>query len=154
MLFRSLRAVKNTKGLVFTNVVASDCLLAAAGTKSLIHLEGLENEDQMKRLLAWRGDRNVYSNFQQLLDQQPRESQTMAPPPYGKMQWEVFTRESDGRFDKVRFAAAPPSDTLTRVLPADFKVKPESELPSGGADLDRLLKPHEEDGTVTTPPSD
>ncbi len=153
--FVHLRAVKNTKGLVFTNVMASDCLFAPAGTKSLIHLEGLDNEDQMKRLLAWRGERNVYSSFQQLLDQQPRESSwTMAPPPYGKTQWEVFTRESDGRFDKVRFAVAPASDTMTRVAPADFKVKAESDLTSCGADLDRLLKPLEEHESSTPPPSD
>ncbi len=150
-----LRASKNSKGLVGTSVLASDCLFAAAGSKSLIHLEGLENEEQMKRLVAWRGERNVYSNFQQLLDQQPKESDTMPPPPYGKTQWESLTRESDGRFDKVRFTTAPNAEgMLTRVLPADFKVKAESELSNCGADVDRLLKPAEEDGTGTVRPSD
>src|SRR5205823_11445903 len=130
---------------------------AAAGSKSLIHLEGLETEEQMKRLISWRGERNVYSNFQQLLDQQPKaetDTNMMPPPPYGKTQWELFTKE-DGRYEKVRFAGTLSGDNLlTRVVPVDFKLRPETEPLTSGADLERLLKPLEEAATGVTPPSD
>jgi hypothetical protein len=156
--FVHLRAGKNTKGLVFTNLVASDCLFAAAGSKSLVHLEGLENEDQMRRLFAWNGEHNVYNGFQQLLDLQPRESDTtMPPPPFGKTQWELFTRESDARFEpgKVRFSATlGPESTLTKVMPSDFRLRAESELHGCGADLERLPKPLEENALGITPPQE
>jgi serine/threonine protein kinase len=149
ILLRAFRdESKNSKGLVLTQVSAPvDCLFVSANkSKSLIHLEGFESEEQMKRLFSWRGGQHNAYNCTPLLDQQPWEdSPMMAPTPYGMTQWKDFTQEQDGRFDKVKFSEPlGPETPLAKVKPADFKVKSEMNQPRYGADSERLPKPFEE----------
>jgi serine/threonine protein kinase len=138
---------KSLKGLVPTQFkTATNCLFVSAGGKALVHLEGVDTEDQMKRLFYWgESAHNLYSNFtQSLLDQQPSGGNdgAMAPPPYGKAQWEGFTGEQDARFERVRFGVPLPADTaFAKVLAADFKLKSEANLQGYGADPDALPKP-------------
>jgi hypothetical protein len=125
---------------------AQHCLFHSAAGRSLVHLEGVErldNDDQMRRLFEWTdGQHNVYSSFPQLIDQQPREpDMMMGMVPYDRDRWAGFAAEYDGRHDKARFAAAPAEDLLARVLPADLKVRTESDMTGYGADVDRLPKP-------------
>jgi tRNA A-37 threonylcarbamoyl transferase component Bud32 len=139
---------KNARGLVHTQMMSvRDCLFASSGGKSLVHLDGVDTDDQMRRLFTWgEGQHNAYSNFAQLLDQQPREPEAMSLPPYDKRRWEQLTQETDGKFDKVKFASPPGEGMLARVLPADFRIKAESELHGYGADMERLPKPADEAG--------
>src|SRR5207302_9049308 len=86
---------RNSKGLVPLQVrSAIDCLFISASGKSLVHLEGIDADD-IKRYFSWEDSRhNAYSNFDQLLDQQPARATNMMPPlPYGKRAWEDFTQE-------------------------------------------------------------
>jgi hypothetical protein len=139
-----LRAARNARGLLKTVVTAHECLFAAANGKALIHLDGMENEDQVRGLLAWHGKReqpNVYSGFPMLLDQSPRAEDTMLRP-FDRDRWRAFTGESeDARFKRVQFTTAPAADEpWTRILPAHFRLKPNADLPKCGADLDELAK--------------
>jgi len=121
----------------------------SAGGKSLVHLEGVDTEDQMKRLFSWGESRhNFYSNYTpSLLDQQPsggNDAAAMPPLPYGKAQWEGFTQEQDSRFERLRFNVPLAADTpLSKVLASDFKPKPETNFQGYGADVDALPKPSE-----------
>lgn len=143
---------KTTRGLVQTQILSvRDCLFASSGGKSLVHLDGVDTDDQMRRLLTWgEGQHNVYSNFAQMLDQQPREPEMMSLPPYDKRRWEQFTQETDGKFDKVKFTA-PLGDgaMLARAVPADFRIRAESEVHGCGADPERLPRPAD-DGSGET----
>jgi Protein kinase domain len=142
---RAAQEGRTGRGLAQTQVQAANCLFAAAGGKSLVHLDGVDTDEQMKRVFVWAGGQNnVYSNFPQLLDQQPREPEMMSVPAYDKTRWEGFTREADGRFERVRFAAPPAEGQHAKATPADFKVKAEADLQGTGADLDRLPRPADE----------
>jgi len=130
------------RGLTPTQVVAEDCLFASASGKSLVHLEGLDSEEQMKRFLTWEGRHNAYSNFPQMLDQQPSGDGSMALPAYDKTRWSAFTQENASRFEKVKFASPPAAEGASaKVQPDDFKTRPEETLQDYGANLDRLPKP-------------
>jgi hypothetical protein len=136
---------RSMKGLVLTQCKVTNCLFLSAGGKSLIHLDGVDTEEQMKRLFAW-GDsgHNVYSNFtSSLLDQQPSggSDAMMPPPPYGRTQWESFTGEQDARFERLRLSTSLAADTsLAKAVPADFKIKPEANVQGYGVDLESLPK--------------
>jgi serine/threonine protein kinase len=143
---------KPARGLSQTQMVSVlDCLFASSGGKSLVHLDGVDTEDQMRRLISWgEGRHNAYCNFAQLMDQQPREAD-MSLLPFDRQRWEDFTRELDGRFGKAKFASPPGEGALPRVLPGDFRIKAESDLNGYGADLDRLPTPAAEDRGVAMP---
>lgn len=139
---------KSMKGLVPTQFrSAMNCLFASATGKPLVHLEGVDTEEQMKRLFSWgEGRHNLYSNFTpSLLDQQPsggNEASAMPPLPYSRTQWEGFTQEQDARFERLRFnVPTMPDASLSRVSAADFRTKPEANAQGYGADLDALPKP-------------
>jgi serine/threonine protein kinase len=140
-----VRAGKESlKGLAPTLVQsATDCLFASAVGKSLVHLDGVDTDEQMKQFFSWRDSRhNAYSNFGPMLDQQPRaEGDMMAPPAYGKVQWEDFAQESNGRFERVKFTAPPaPAAPLSRVAATDFRTKPEADMLGYGADIDKIIE--------------
>jgi serine/threonine protein kinase len=147
---------RSMKGLVHTQFKSvSNCLFMSASSKSLVHLDGVDTEEQMKRLFSWGESRhNVYSNFTPtLLDQQPSNDGTMPPIPYDKMQWQGFTQEQDARYDRVRLSALPaPDGPLSKVLAADFKTKPEANLQGYGAELNSLPKPCDLPANSTTAP--
>ncbi|HLN31345.1 MAG TPA: protein kinase [Gemmataceae bacterium] len=142
-----LRAFKeegrNTKGLVHIQMKpVANCLFVSANGKSLVHCDGFDSEEQVKRCLSWgESDHNWYSGFSQYLDQQPStENAAITPTPYSRTQWEDFTQEQNGRFDKVRFSILLPSEIpLAKVSAMDFKTK-EVNVQGYGVDVERLPK--------------
>jgi len=150
---------KSMKGLVPTQFrSATNCLFVSAGGKSLVHLEGVDTEEQMKRIFSWgESGHNLYSNFTaSLLDQLPfggNEVPAMPPLPYSRAQWEGFTQEQNARFERLRFnVPTAPDASLSRVLAADFKTKPEANVQGYGADLDALPKPSDMPAGRSRPP--
>ena len=131
-----------TKGLTPTYVQsATDCIFASATGKALVHLDGFDAEEQMKRSFAWGDSKhNLYANYDQLLDQVPfTEAEMMPPTPYGRQEWGEFTKDSDPRFDRLRFVGVPTHDAvLAKILAADFRMKVDANLQTTGAELDRL----------------
>lgn len=128
------------RSLALTQVDARNCLFVAGHGKSLVHLDGVENDEQMRRCFTWHGQNNLYSNFGTLLDQQP-PGDGMALPPYDKIRWAALTDESTGRFDRVRFVVPPTDNVLVKAVPADFKVRPDHDLQDCGVATDRLPRP-------------
>ncbi len=115
-----------------------------------MHLDGFDADEQMKRCFSW-GDskRNLYSNYDQLLDQVPftDAAEMMPPTPYGRKEWGDFTKESDLRFDRLHFLGLPTQDAALAKTPAtEFRMKAESSLQGYGAELDRLPQPSEDGG--------
>ncbi len=150
-----LRAVKEDlkQGLVpteFSSVFG--CLFhSARGGKSLIHLEGVDTDEQMRRLFSWEGAQNVYSGFTPLLDQQPRGDDSGMLPPYDQERWQTLAKgETEQRFVKVKFRSWPiPDRSLSRALPLNLGIK-EPEGGRFGAPVDKL--PHPADEGESTPP--
>jgi serine/threonine protein kinase len=141
---------KTLKGLVLTRIdEAVGCLFASATGKALVHLDGIDTEDQMRRYFAWGGSKhNAYSYFNQYLEQQSTmggEMGMMSPSPYRKERWRDFTFDEDSLFDRIRFNSPPSADEpMSRVVAADFKIRSEMNLQSFGANLDQLPRPAEE----------
>jgi serine/threonine protein kinase len=148
---------KNLKGLVLTRVEeAVDCLFASATGKALVHLDGIDTDDQMRRYFAWSGSKhNAYSDFRQYLEQQGSfdgMGTMMQPQPYLKAQWRDFTFDEDGRFDRVHFSSTLPTDgPMNRLVASDFRIRPEMNLQSFGANLDQLPRPLEEPSSPAAP---
>src|SRR5207245_624920 len=101
-----LRAIKesgmNLKGLVNTQVhSAADCIFASATGKPLIHLDGVDSEEQMKRYFSWQESKhNAFSNVTTYLDQVPAATNEMAPPAYNQDAWKTFTTDVNGLFGR------------------------------------------------------
>jgi hypothetical protein len=146
------------KGLVTTQVnSAKDCLFVSVLGKSLVHLEGMDGDEQMKRLLYWVESRhNAYSNFKEYLDQESGSSGMMPPVPYRRRQWEEFAHEDTDKFERVvHFHGALAQDApLARVMAADFRTKAETNLQEYGADVERLPRPAEESSAAVTTPNE
>jgi hypothetical protein len=140
---------KNAKGLVPTQVhPVTDCLFVAAGTgtKPLVHLEGIDNDDQMKRCFSWsEGRHNAYSNFTNYLDQLPWAEKDMMPPPaFFKTQWEQFTGEQDGRYERIRLSAVGNGDgPFSKIAPSSFRPRVDAGLQGFGVDVERLPRVQE-----------
>jgi hypothetical protein len=135
------------KGLVQTQIAsATDCVFAAAAGKSLVHLDGVEQNSEIK-YFAWAENRNnAFSRYQRFLDQQAAKEEIMEPPPYDRMKWDGFTTSVRPRYDPVRFLSPPSFESaLTNVLPSDFKVVPDggSDLQDYGAVIKELPVPRE-----------
>lgn len=140
LLLKANREEARGRSLALTQVDARNCLFAAGHGKSLVHLDGVENDEQMRRCFTWHGQNNFYSNFDRLLDQQP-SGEGMAPIPYDKARWAALTDESTGRFDRIRFAVSPVDNILVKALPADFKVRADHDLQDCGVAIERLPRP-------------
>jgi hypothetical protein len=122
---------------------AFNCLFHAAKGKTLVHLDGVDTEEQIKRFFSWNeGKGNTYSGFTQMLDQLPRNDMVMPLPPYDQDKWKAFTQnETERRFTRVKFASWPVGDrSASQAWPSDFKVKEPDGLKSGSA-FDRLPRP-------------
>ena len=135
---------KNTKGLVQTQVTsAAECLFAAAADKSLVHLDGVDSLDDMTKYFLWTENRNNdFSKFDRLLDQQA-PGQVGAPPPYDRAKWDAFTNANGTRYEAVKFAAAPPTESLTQAPATAFRVVPNAGTnpPDCGAVINDLPVP-------------
>ncbi|HMC88036.1 MAG TPA: hypothetical protein VKI17_00745, partial [Gemmataceae bacterium] len=150
-----LRAIKqsgtNLKGLVNTQVrLAADCIFASATGKPLVHLDGVDSEEQMKYYFSWQESKhNAFSHVTTYLDQVPAATNEMAPPAYNEDAWKTFTRDVNGLFALVRFQNAPgPDAPMWKVIPADFKTRADSNLAGCGANIERLPKPSDENDTA------
>jgi predicted Ser/Thr protein kinase len=154
----SLRAfkdeTKNSKGLLLTQVhPVTDCLFVSAPprAKSLVHLEGIDNEEQVRRCFSWSEARhNAYGNFTSYLDQVPWAEKDMMPPPaFYKTQWEQFTGETDSRYDRVWLNVARAPDLPFSKIPASsFRPRAEANLQGFGVDIDHLPKTQESTSTT------
>lgn len=143
-----LRAAKEEmkQGLVPTEVSpASNCLFHSARGKTLVHLEGVDTDEQMRRLFSWEGTQNLYSGFTSLLDQQPRGDNAVALPPYDPERWETFAKgETERRYAKVKFTSWPVLDRpLSRSWPMNFGIK-EPDGIRCGSPVEKLPRPVEE----------
>lgn len=144
-------------GLVPLQVTqATGCLFhSVKGAKSLVHLDGVESDEQMRRLFSWGdGRNNFYSGYQQLLDQQPPRDTTPALTPYDAEKWKAFAaRESESRFGKARFTAWPITDRpVSKAWPVNFRVKePDGKV---GAPVEKLRSPTGEGDAPPAPPED
>jgi serine/threonine protein kinase len=144
---------KNNKGLVQTQVAsATDCLFASATDKSLVHLDGIDNPEDMPNYFTWTENRNNnFSKFDRFLDQQPT-GQTTAPSPYDRTKWDLFTHANGARYDIVKFAATPaPESSLTQVPATAFRVNtPVNQgTPDCGAAINDLPVPYSNSGSKT-----
>jgi hypothetical protein len=139
-----LAAGPGGKGLAPTSVSAANCLFAAAGGKSFIHLDGPDSEKQMKELFSWDGRHNAYDGFDKLLDQQPA-GEAMVMLRYDQDKWRMFANESDPQplFMRARCFDLATDRPLAQAVPEDFKVKPEfrTQLQNYGASLARDALP-------------
>jgi hypothetical protein len=144
-----LQTDNDAKDLVRIEVVsASHCLFTSAGgSKALVHFDGdLTDENKMKSRFIWKGDDNACSNFEQLVDQQSSEKYDMMPlQAYGKKKW---LDDKQGPWFERKKVISPPSDDrlLTRVLPEDFKIKPDAEVGAQtyGPEIAQPPRPSEE----------
>jgi hypothetical protein len=153
---------KPMPGLVPTHVVqVANCVIASGREKNaLVHLEGMDSDEQMRRLFTWgEGKQNIYSGFMNMLEQRPRPDNAMPLSQFDKSKWLDFTpRETDRRFDKVTFAGWPPTvdRPLARALPAYFRLKLPADLTAYGVDVERVPRPpmEPEAPSGATPPGD
>jgi len=146
---------KNTKGLVQTQVAsATDCLFAAAADKSLVHLDGVDTQDEMTKYFGWAESRNNnFSNYENRYLDQQAPGQVGGPAPFDRANWEQFTNSNGGRYETVKFSAHPPPDSsLIHVRKTDFRLVPTSTpaAPDYGAVIDDLPVLFNTGGTSTT----
>jgi serine/threonine protein kinase len=139
------------KGLGQIVVKAGDCLFTAALGKSLVHLDGVDTDDQMRNFVSWGPEsrHNSYCNFLRYLDQESAPGGPMAPPAYGKDQWKMFINEDtpeESHFEeRVRFQRPPERTTPMSQVDADnFRTKPQSELQGYGVNVELLPRPGED----------
>jgi hypothetical protein len=126
-------------------------LFAAAADKSLVHLDGVDSLDDMMKYFLWTENRNNdFSKFDRLLDQQA-PGQVGAPPPYDRAKWDAFTNANGTRYEPVKFAAAPPAESLTQAPATAFRVVPNAGTnpPDCGAVINDLPVPFKNAVTPT-----
>jgi serine/threonine protein kinase len=137
---------KSSKGLVQTQVAsAADCLFAAAAGESLVHLDGLDNQDDMTKYFTWNENRNnSFSNYENRYLDQQTPNQVGGPMAFDRAKWDRFTNGNGVRYETVKFSSAPPPDSpLNRVLATDFRViqNTNSSGPEYGAVINDLPAP-------------
>jgi hypothetical protein len=148
-LLRACEA-KPMPGLVPTQVMqVANCVFVSGKEKNaLVHLDGMDNDDQIKRLLSWGdGKQNVYSGFSPMVEQKARPDNATPLSQYDRGKWEDFTpRETERRYDKITFAAWPGTEQrpLSRSWGSQFKIKAPAEVIGWGANTERLPRSREE----------
>jgi serine/threonine protein kinase len=133
---------KGPKELLVTRVDATRNLFVGPSAKPLILLEGLEGEEQMKRLFSWKGGHNAYSGYETLLETQPTGEGVRAFR-LDQAAWGMFAGESDPepRFLKLKFDFAARIDrSLSQVLPGELRVEG-VDLQDAGAALEQIPRP-------------
>ena len=126
------------KGLAITKVDSKDCLFVALGGKSLVHLDGLEIDDnQLEKVFTWTGKHNAYSGFvEMMLDQKrPEENIQMPAIKMDAKSWNTY--EEDAKHVQAKFALTRP---LFQARLEDFRPLPDPkvELKTYGALPERL----------------
>jgi hypothetical protein len=99
------------------------------------------SDENVKNQVVWEGKGNAYSNFKQMLDQQPID-QGMPAPPISPEKWKNFTTETDPRIinHPVKFTSPPNLENLARACPSDFLVR-DLELQQFGVEIKSLPVP-------------
>jgi serine/threonine protein kinase len=145
-------SVKNGRGLLFTQVQATGCLFVSASGKPLVRFEGLDGEDQMKKLLSWTGGANMYAGFDKLLDQPGNTAATTVK--YYADQWRQFTEAgADTQFVPGLFQPAPGMERVfVQVTPQQFRLKSEPSV--FGVVIDQLPIPSGEIHEQENPPEE
>ena len=141
-----LAAAKAGRGLILTQLNATSNLFAAgAAAKPLVRLEGLENENQLKKVLAWSGAANAFVGFDRFLEQGGDGGTALH---YQNDEWKRFTDAGpDSRFVRAALQVAGGADrAFSSILPNDFPLK--SDLAAYGAPLDKLPRPTIEIGLM------
>jgi hypothetical protein len=139
-------------GLAPVQVTADESLLVAASGRAVVHLDGIDADEQVRQLVTWAGAKTLYGNTgPALLDVQPTSPDRMPlPMPYDAERWLAFTREAEAEapFVRVRFAQPPAADRpWAKSRPADFhfrqveSARPPDAVAVCGAPLDRLPVP-------------
>jgi serine/threonine protein kinase len=115
------------KGLAITKVDAKDCLFVALGGKSLVHLDGIDiEENKLDKVLAWSGNHNAYSGFDMMLDQKrPEEINLMPTIRKDAKSWKDLFGEQDAKHVQARFAMKRP---LFQALLDDFRALPDPKV--------------------------
>jgi hypothetical protein len=135
------------KSVTPVRVESANCIFQAAGSKSLVHLEGPDpGDDLMKTLVQWNASSNSYGTFDNMLDNQPLDD-SMPHRPVGRIEWSNYKGESNAQIVTMPVLTALRSDVpLTSSLPDNFRLK--TEVPPGrGAVLETLPRPNTETGS-------
>jgi hypothetical protein len=139
-------------GLPATQVFTSDSLIVALGGRSLVHLDAVDTDEQVRQLVLWGENRQTfYGNVGQvLLDVQPTATDRMpAPTPYDAERWLALTRERAAvkPFVRVKFSAPAADKPLAQSRPGDFRPRfTDADRPVAldgeiGAPVERLPRP-------------
>src|SRR5262249_10944867 len=76
----------NLKHVTAVRVDSSYCIFQAAGSKSVVHLDGPNPGSAiMESLVSWNAQNNIYGGFENRLDNQPPDG--MAAPAIGTSEW-------------------------------------------------------------------
>src|SRR5262249_54989931 len=112
------------------------------GDKALLRFDGPDPGDRVKDLLAWRGGRNAYVNFGDVLIDGRTGGDEPTPMTMGKENWKRFAAD-DPKFVSGRRSILdwPRADGLARALPAHFKLKADTGMAEYGAPADQLPSP-------------
>jgi hypothetical protein len=128
---------KNVRGVIPLQADAiSDCLFISPRGAPLIHLDGVDpGGDGTGKLFTWGGRNNAYVNFTRMLVQTTNDD-TMAML---NCEWKEWERLYDPNARSLKAS----SETLTRMLPVQFKFRPETDWQGFGIpDMDSLPRPH------------
>ncbi len=135
--------------LNFTSV--SQCVFASLEGRPFLYLDGPTSEDDLRRWLTWRGQKNVYNTTGSMLVWQPLEmsmGMERMPQRCDADRWQRLWGGDDDQplFNRVKFTGFPTDRTLVQVVPADFHLEAtgetgNAELATRGADPDRLPQP-------------
>lgn len=154
-----LRASRDDEGrpgaLPPVAVTCEKCLLAAQSGRSLVRIDGVDVEEQVKQLINWSTKQTFYANMgPAILDIIPTSPERMPlPTPFDNERWLAFTHETDSTapFIRIRFAglSGTAERNWTRSQPADFRPRlsdpsrPNDGLADIGATTEQLPTPIE-----------
>lgn len=148
-----LRAGKTGKGLVPTKVDADHNLFVSVDMRPLVRLEGADGDEQIRKLLVFKGDHNAYGGFDSLLETYPPNESI--PMQCKLMDWRRLTEDNENtqRFGRVRFEGNTKllnqdNGYLLKVEPNDFRidrVETKLDLQGYGAPLEDWLRPSSPD---------
>jgi predicted Ser/Thr protein kinase len=111
---------KMGRGLPLTHVTATASIFAAAAVKPLIRVDGPENEIQLKKVLAWTGEKNALFGFDKILEQ---SSDTGAMVVFQTDEWRRFSNvDTATRIDRLPMPMGAAADKpMTFLTPKDFE---------------------------------
>lgn len=136
-------------------VTCEKCLFAAQSGRSLVRIDGVDVEEQVKQLINWSARQTVYANMgPAILDIIPTSPDRMPlPTPFDSEKWLAFTREAEAAtpFIRIRFAglSGTAERNWTRSQPTDFRPRlsdasrPNDGLADIGASTEQLPTPTE-----------